>query len=65
MNTFSKLTDYQADWKDVAFIKVAVFAFALFIAKLWQPILSLEWYWYLIISLVFTVKPLIIFFKKP
>ncbi len=63
MKTISKLLLYQADWKDLALTKIAVFAGALLIAKLWQPILSLEWYWYLIISLVFTTKPLVTFLK--
>ena len=31
---------------DYGMVKVCVFTFALTIAKLWAPILSLEWYWY-------------------
>ena len=45
---------------DVAMLKIAVAAFALLIAKLWSPILSLEWYWYAIIFIV----PYIILVKR-
>ncbi len=40
-------------------VKLSVFAFALMIAKLWEPILSLEWYWYGIIFIAATIPPLI------
>jgi hypothetical protein len=39
---------------DVQLIKLSVFAFTLLIAKLWEPILSLEWYWYAIIFVIAT-----------
>ena len=40
------------------------FAFGLMIAKLWKPILYLDWYWYLIIALLASIKPLTTFFKQ-
>ena len=40
------------------------FAFGLMIAKLWKPILYLDWYWYLIIALLASIKPLSTFFKQ-
>ncbi|MDD5086593.1 MAG: hypothetical protein PHV16_02475 [Candidatus Nanoarchaeia archaeon] len=52
------------DWTDMALTKLAVFAFALMIAKLWTPILGLEWHWYLIAWLVFAIKPIYSTFKK-
>ena len=45
------------DWIDVAFVKLGVFSFALFIVKVWEPILSLEWYWYLIIYVILIARP--------
>ncbi len=43
---FDKLFNFKAGWADIALTKIAVFAGALLIAKLWTPILSLDWYWY-------------------
>jgi len=42
----------KLDWISIQLLKLCVFAFALMVAKLWQPILSLDWYWYLVISLL-------------
>ena len=39
-------------WYDISLIKLSTAAFILMIAKLWQPILALEWYWYLAIGIV-------------
>ena len=64
MNIISGFKNYKADWIDVALTKIAVFAGALFIAKLWNPILDLEWYWYLIIWIVAAIKPMITFFDR-
>jgi len=49
---------------DIAFIKLAMIAFALFIAKLIPGILGLEWYWYLIFFIILIIKPIIQMFKK-
>ena len=51
-------------WYDVSLIKLSTFAFALMIAKLWLPILSLEWYWYLALALLAAVKPMMNVFGK-
>ena len=64
MNIISGFKNYKADWIDVALTKIAVFAGALFIAKLWNPILDLEWYWYLIVWIVAAIKPMITFFNR-
>jgi len=40
------------------------FFFGLMLAKLWAPILGLDWYWYLIIALVLSIKFIITFFKQ-
>jgi len=38
-------------WHDMSLVKLASMAFALMIAKLWTPLLSLDWYWYGLITL--------------
>lgn len=45
-------------------VKWASFALALMIAKLWPGILGLEWFWYMIIAIVFLVIAMFKFFKK-
>ncbi len=64
MQIIKKISNYQAGWIDVALIKIAVFAAALCMAKLWQPLLRLDWHWYLIISLAAVAKPLYSFFHR-
>ena len=64
MNIISGFKNYKADWIDVALTKIAVFAGALFIAKVWDTILDLEWYWYLIVWIVAAIKPMITFFDR-
>jgi len=49
---------------DLRLIGLTGFAFGLMIAKLWEPILYLDWYWYLIIALLTLIKPIITFFKQ-
>lgn len=48
---------------DMFFIKISTIAFTLMIAKLWQPILSLQWYWDGLIFVIFAIKPIIKIFK--
>ena len=48
---------------DVALDEVAMFALALLIAKFWAPILSLDWYWYAIVFVVFVIKPVMVMLK--
>ncbi len=46
---------------DIVDVKLACLgkaALILMIAKLWPPLLSLEWYWYLVMSAVLYAKPL-------
>ena len=63
MEIIDHLKKYRADYLDVALTKTAVFGATLFLAKLWNPILSLNWYWYLIICVIAAVKPMITFYK--
>jgi hypothetical protein len=63
MSLFESIKIYRADWKDIAFTKIAVFAGALLIAKIWNGILGLDWYWYLLICIIAAIKPMLNFFK--
>jgi hypothetical protein len=63
MSIIEKMTSFKAGWIDVGLIKIAVFAATLLVAKLWAPILSFEWYWYLIVCVATVTKPIITFFK--
>jgi hypothetical protein len=63
MNIIKKLTNFKADWIDVALIKIAVIAAALLLAKLWSPILSLDWYWYLLVWILTAIRPLNTFYR--
>jgi hypothetical protein len=48
---------------DISMIKLSTAAFTLMVAKLWAPLLSLDWYWYLVIALVAAIKPTYKIFK--
>jgi hypothetical protein len=50
-------------WYDISLTKLSVAAFILMLAKLWQPILNLEWYWYGIIFLIAAIRPLYTIFS--
>lgn len=63
MKILTILKSYKADWLDVGLIKIAVFAATLFLAKLWKPLLSLEWYWYLALWIITAIKPFVSAFK--
>jgi hypothetical protein len=58
----SKIKKMQ--WFDISILKLCVAAFILMIAKLWPPLLGLDWYWYLIIGVVTMLRPLYVIFKK-
>jgi hypothetical protein len=49
---------------DFGLIKIGIIAFALMIAKLWPPLLSLEWYWYAIIFVLVIIQPVAKMLKK-
>ena len=44
-------------WVDIQFMKLSVAGSVLMIAKLWQPVLSLDWYWYAVIGVLAAIKP--------
>ncbi len=49
---------------DIQFIKIAVAGFILMIAKFWEPLVSLNWYWYALIFVLAILKPYHTIFKK-
>ena len=54
---FNKIINYKADYLDVLLAETSAMAFALLFAKLWSPLLSLDWYWYIIIGIAAAYKP--------
>ncbi|MBU4246413.1 MAG: hypothetical protein ABIF85_04845 [Nanoarchaeota archaeon] len=64
------LTDWMTskirkfDWADISLTKISVFSFALMAAKLWAPLLSLEWHWYAVIFVLAAIRPLYKVFAK-
>lgn len=56
-NTWANSKLKETTWVDVSLIKISAAAFALMVAKLWEPLLSLDWYWYAIIFVVAAIKP--------
>jgi|TARA_B100001971_G_C18209818_1_gene549944 hypothetical protein len=53
----------KLDVWDIGAIKLSVAASVLLLAKYWAPILSLEWYWYVIIFVIAVIRPISRFFK--
>jgi len=47
----------KLSWIDVKLIQLSVAGFVLMIAKLWEPLLSLNWYWYAVIAVLAAIKP--------
>jgi hypothetical protein len=52
------------DGLDIQLIKLSVFFFTLMLAKLWAPLLSLEWYWYALVFVLAGIKPIYDVFKS-
>ncbi len=63
MKFINKLNNFKVDWIDVVLIKIGVFVATLLLIKLWNPILSFEWYWYLIIWVIVAIRPLNTYYK--
>ncbi|MBU1679791.1 MAG: hypothetical protein KKD86_13240, partial [Bacteroidetes bacterium] len=58
-----KMNSFKAGWADVCFIKLGVFVATLLVAKLWTQVLSLDWYWYLIVWIIAAIKPVVSYVK--
>ena len=63
-NFFFRMWKFQFSFIDFRLNGLAGFAIALMIAKLWEPLLSLNWYVYLIVAILASIKPLITFIKQ-
>ena len=51
-------------WYDISLIKLSSAAFALFLAKIWSPLLSLSWTTYLAIGILAALLPMKKFFSE-
>jgi len=54
----------KLNWTDYGLVKLSVVAFALMLAKLWEPLLSLDWYWYAAIFILAAILPMSKVFGK-
>lgn len=59
INEWSNAKVKKMDWVDLALVKLAVLFFTLALAKLWPDVLGLEWYWYGLVFILLSIKPLI------
>ena len=50
----------KCDLIDIKLIQLSSAAFVLMIAKLWKPLLSLDWYWYGVIFVLAMIKSFIL-----
>lgn len=55
---------FKFSYLDVRLVGGAGFFGGLLIAKLWEPALNFDWYWYGIVLIALIVKPAITFFKQ-
>lgn len=49
---------------DIGLVKVSVFFFTLMLAKLWAPLLALDWQWYALLCVLAAIKPACAVFCK-
>lgn len=63
INWMKSMAD-KLDWYDFGILKLGVFTFTLALAKLWPPILNLDWYWYGIVFIIAWVWLLFKIFSK-
>jgi len=55
----------KLDFFDVKLLKLQALAVGLLIAKLWPPLLSLDWQAYLLIAIFVSIRPVVrLYFKK-
>ncbi|HSX21064.1 MAG TPA: hypothetical protein VLG38_08100 [Gammaproteobacteria bacterium] len=64
LKTWLEKRTKKLHWYDWVQVKWCAFFFGLFIAKVWPPILSLNWYWYLIIVVLLAIRPTCKFYCK-
>ena len=54
----------KLDLYDIALIKWCIFSISLYLAKMWEPILSLDSSIYLILGIIFALRPMYDFYIK-
>ena len=59
-----RMWKFSFPYIDIRLTGLVGLVFGLMIAKLWSPILYLDWYWYLIIALLAAIKPIMTFWKQ-
>ena len=59
-----RMWKFSFPYIDIRLAVLVGLAFGLMIAKLWEPILYLDWYWYLVIAILASIKPLMTFWKQ-
>ena len=62
--TWSEEKIKKLSWIDMALTKIAIAAATLMLAKLWSPLLGLDWYWYGLIYILAVAKPFSKIFSK-
>ena len=55
--TWANSKEKKLSWLDIQFIQLSTAGLALMIAKLWQSVLGLDWYWYAVIFVLAAIKP--------
>ena len=63
-NSWADAKAKKLGWLDMGLVKISVFFFALFLAKLWPPLLSLDWYWYALLFVLAGLKPAYVVFRR-
>ncbi|MCK4256354.1 hypothetical protein KAX35_05670 [candidate division WOR-3 bacterium] len=51
-------------WIDLKLVQISAICCFLMIAKLWKPLLRLDWYWYAVIAVLAGIKPVYNAFRK-
>lgn len=59
-----RIWEFQFPLIDLRLSTLAGVGAGLFIAKIWAPILHLDWYWYILIVLLASIKPVATFCKQ-
>jgi len=59
-----RMWGFMFPYIDIRLMGLAGFSLGLMVAKLWEPILYLDWYWYLVITLLALIKPVMTFWKQ-
>lgn len=64
LGTWANSKIKKLNWVDIKLIKLSVGGFVLVVAKLWEPLLSLDWYWYALICVLAAIRPYYKIFSK-